>query len=296
MGRTTGPPALTTPTRALGTRMKTKNNNNRRKITRMTEQEKDEVQKTTKDIRKFFEGRTNSNKTTSYVEVSPNTTNSNNIMLSLLGKLRPVVRRDVRSNSEARTDAETDDGTKSGTVAVLDHAACGGDRVHHRRHAADTLCGGDRADEGGDRPPSNRDKLDTVLNAGTRSYFDADVSVRRGRVSGCQYDDVIVDPGTHQDSRGGGEVHVGRDEVPGDGHEGGNTFASLRTKPKEVGGGLKAMVHLWEIKSGGGLPDEKLERKTMRSTAYMKPERVFNTDRKWNTATIGKAWPGKKQS
>ena len=49
---------------------------------------------------------------------------------------------------------------------------------------------------------------------------------------------------------------------------------------KKVGGGLKAMVHLWEIKSGGGLPDEKLERKTMRSTADMKPERVFNTDRK----------------
>ena len=149
------------------------------------------------------------------------------------------------------------------------------------RNAADTLCGGDRADEGGDRPPDNRDQLNVVMNAGTRSYDDVDVSVRRGRVSGCQSDDVFVDPGTHQDSRGGGEVRVGRDEVPGDGHEGGNTFASLRTKPKEVGGGLKAMVHLWEMKSGGGdLLNEKLERKTTRSAAVMKSERVFGTDRK----------------
>ena len=41
------------------------------------------------------------------------------------------------------------------------------------------------------------------------------------------------------------------------------------------------MVHLWEMKSGGGgLLNEKLKRKTMRSAADMKSERVFNTDRK----------------
>ena len=97
----------------------------------------------------------------------------------------------------------------------------------------------------------------------------------------CESDDVFVDPGPHQDSRGGGEVQVEGEVGPGEVHEGGNIFASLGTKPKEVGGGLKAMVHLWEMKSGGGgLLNEKLERKTTRLTADMKSERVFSTDRK----------------
>ena len=104
------------------------------------------------------------------------------------------------------------------------------------------------------------------------------VSDVRGCVDGTEVCNDSYKPGTHQGDRGGDEVCNDRVYEPGNGDEGCSDITSLKTKPSEVSGGLKARISLWEMKIGG-IVNEK-ERNHTRSTADRGSSRSNSTDRK----------------
>ena len=70
-------------------------------------------------------------------------------------------------------------------------------------------------------------------------------------IDGMQLDFDVYKPGTLYDDPGDGGDRVGEGKEPGEGDECCSAITSLKPKPNEVGGGgLKAKIHLWEMKSG----------------------------------------------
>ena len=101
-GRTCGPSSQTTPSRGLNTRMKARNSSCK-KVVRMTEEEREDLRKTTADIRMFFEGKAKKDNTTTTpnTEVSQFIVKSNACCSSEMVKCRrPVEVRMPGRNAE----------------------------------------------------------------------------------------------------------------------------------------------------------------------------------------------------
>ena len=157
-------------------------------------------------------------------------------------------------------------------------------RGGRRDHCSETLRNAvqrdDKQDDAGvDGGTVYVDAKKDVLNARMNTVCQGAVSEGRGCVDVTQVFNDTYKPGTHQGNRGGDEVCNGRVFESGNGDEGCSEITSLKTKPSEVGGGLKAKISLWAMKIGGIL-DEKMVRKHTRSAADGDSSCSDSTDRK----------------
>ena len=270
-------------------------NQSRKKVVKMTDDERDEMKKTTADIRRFFEEKTVPHRP----EVSPIIFKSNLDVLSNMVKCRlppdasiPGRRTtggEVRLSPDVkyeRRGGREDTGT--GIVAGMPRRERRDQLQETPSMFADTLCG-ERRDRYCETKTLNNENVAVCADARKDARSIVRKTVCRDAVSDergcnglsqlCNACNESCKPGTHQDDRKGDKVCNVRVYGSGNGNEGCSNITSLKTKPSEVSGGLKAKISLWEMKIGGTL-NEKLERKHMESTADRGSSRSGGTDRK----------------
>ena len=297
-GRNNRTTSQTTPSRKLGTIMKM-TNNNRKKVTKMNKMEKDDIRRTTSDIRRFFEGKT----------VSAQTTTRDTTTMS--GTTRKVDRMKLKDPMTTNSFEVSPSKTKNNPIVPRYVMGCSSrlqddEKVSGRRREP----GGADIGAGG-APRRGGAGTDDGFTEGCVRQGGRGVSVKNSmcvyeqqqRDVGCvmqgwtssldksldtsKLDDVYLIPATSIHGEGvdeGGGDGGEENRVPGDGEE----KSPQKTKPKRVGGGgLSAKIHLWEMKTGV-FNDENYEgRAAESSSAGTNSRRIFN-NRKWNTAPLGK--------
>ena len=284
----------TPPDKKLATRMKARSTS-RKKITKMTDREKEDVRKTTFDIRKFFEDKIESERLPTEKRRRPlspgdihdeeernssSSCGSQKVSLDLKKSKENISSYDV----EQSRLQDVDEGPEMKSTAAADQprsfdgARRRGGAEYTGQHVVR-----EARDDGGGRDTNVKCGVDGILNT-----VRDDVKYVRGSLDKSldrSMDNVCVDYGqyplgTHHEERGGDD-----DGDRGEGGLGEDEERTLqKSKPNEVGGGgLKAKIHLWEMKTGN-VSNEKY----MKSTESLKTSdtrRGFSDGhRKQNTA------------
>ena len=287
-GRGNNNTSQTTPIRRLGTTMKVKSNNSRRKVTKMTQKEEEDIKKTTADIRLFFEGRATTTTDTTKVSqtasrgvgAKPRTTSPISEVSPSLAFNNPVVSRILMRSRRPDVHQGTGRSCEPGRSEL---GACkepqgGGDGTTIvRTERCDDLCGQGGVDVKsvclGEQPQRAVEYSDVYKGVGRRKPTQLDVDRQT--------------PGSMLDEGGGGEVcgGGGRVRIPEGGDELVPLKAQLKTKPKRAGGGgLSAKIHLWEMKSGGLLDENSSDRRATEDSSA--GTSCVLSNRKWNTAPL----------